>query len=113
MEITRGDDKRFKFARKNKTGEIIEQIADEVYFTVKSTSYIEEYIFQKKLSTGEIEFSDEDFYYRFWINSTDTDGLAYGDYEYDIERIVDGKKRTIAKGRFTIEKEITFVGNEV
>ena len=70
-------------------------------------------MFQKRLSNGDIEFSNEDFYYRLWINSTDTDNLAYGDYEYDIERIVDGKKRTIAKGRFTIEKEITFVGHEV
>lgn len=112
MNITRGDDKRFKFARYDDKKNIIEEIADEIFFSVKYNNLDDEVLIQKKLSDNTIEFSSEDYFYRFWIDSQDTDELSYGCYKYDIERIVDGRKKTISKGTFTIEEETTFLGNE-
>lgn len=113
MEITRGDNKTFKFQRKDSAGAVIKYPASEVFFTVKYTYNHTTFVIQKKLSEGTIVFSDSDFYYRFEIIPTDTDTLTYGDYVYDIERIYLGKKLTIAKGIFTITEEATFASNEV
>ncbi len=112
MEITRGDNKSFKFQRKNPDGTVIETVADELYFTVKKNYTDTTAIIQKVLSEGDVIFNGTDFYYRFEIVPSDTDGLRYQDYVYDIERIILGKKQTIAKGIFTITEEVTFASNE-
>lgn len=113
MEIIRGDNKSVKFQRKTSQGAVIESVADEMFFTVKSSSTITSAKFQKKLSDGSLSFDESDFYYRFEILPEDTNGLSYGTYEYDIERISNGKKLTLTVGELAITKEITHAENEV
>ena len=111
IKITRGDTKVLKFQRKNNEG-VIQEEADEMFFTVKPNAYLEDYIFQKKLNVG-ITFDDSDYYYRVTILPSDTNGLYYGTYKYDIEvKNGDNYVRTIDKGDFIVGKEVTFPGNE-
>lgn len=110
MEIIRGDTKGFKFQRKDGEGHPITTIADKIYFTVKKTYNNLEPIFQKTID--DMTF-DNDGTYHFIINPEDTDGIPYGTYYYDIERIQSRDKRTISRGEFVVQDEITFARNEV
>lgn len=112
MELIRGDTLKLKFLRKNKNGEVIKTKPDRLYFTVKSSYYAQNCLFQKSLDK-DISFSEEDYYYRFTINPKDTDGLEYGNYVYDIETITADTVKTIAKGTLEIKEEVTFAENEV
>lgn len=112
MELIRGDTKKLKFLRKTKSGEVIKTKPDKLYFTVKSSYYAKDYLFQKSLENG-ISFSEEDYFYRFTINPKDTDSLDYGNYVYDIEIITADTVKTIAKGTLEIKEEVTFAENEV
>ena len=110
IKIRRGDTKAFKFQRKS-NGEPITEIAENIYFTVKRNSKLNDFIFQKTID--DMNF-DENYFYHFTIYPEDTNGLQYGNYEYDIEvKIGDEYVKTIAIGTFIIDKEVTFVGNEV
>jgi plasmid rolling circle replication initiator protein Rep len=114
MKIIRGDTKDLKFQRKNaNTGEIITDIPDNMYFTVKKSYKLVEFVFQKRLSDNTITYNEDDNYYYITIESTDTDNLPFGDYDYDIEVIENNKKKTIAIGTITIDKEVTYAVNEV
>lgn len=112
MELIRGDTLNLKFIRKNKSGEVITTKPDKLFFTVKSSYYTKNYLFQKRLDK-DINFSEEDNYYRFTINPKDTDNLDYGNYVYDIETINGDIVKTIAKGILKIKEEVTFAENEV
>ena len=109
MELIRGDTAKFKFQRHNAEGNVIGTKADAIYFTVKTNGYSDEVLLQKTLE--DMEF-DEDYYYHFTIEPSDTDNFKYGTYQYDIEVIQDGNKTT-TRGELVIEEEITFVGDEV
>lgn len=110
MEITRGDTAKFKFQRIGSEGNIIGTKADEIFFTVKRSSYDKEYVIQKTLK--DMEF-DDDHYYHFTLEPEDTDALEYGTYRYDIEAIQDGAKTTIDLDEFIITEEVTYAINEV
>ena len=112
MKIIRGDTGFYKFQRKNENGEPILLKADKMYFTVKQNYNTSKILFQKTID--DITF-DSEGYYHLTINPSDTDNLDYGNYVYDIEVIQedDNYKKTISKGAFIVEKEVTFVGNEV
>ena len=112
MELIRGDTLKLKFQRKNKNGEVIKTKPDKLYFTVKSSYYAKDYLFQKSLENG-ISFREEDYFYRFTINPEDTDKLDYGNYVFDIETITTDTVKTIAKGTLEIKEEVTFAENEV
>lgn len=110
MNITRGDTKSFKFQRKSE-GQPITAEADNIYFTVKYSNSVEDALIQKTIS--DMTF-DENYFYHFTILPSDTNGLEYGNYSYDIEvKVGDTYVKTIAKGTFTIEEETTFAENEV
>lgn len=112
-EITRGDTKSFKFQRRKKgTGEVITQKADKAFFTVKTSVYSKNYLFQKRLDNG-ISYNEQDNYYRFTIEPSDTDELDFDDYVFDIEVIANNRKKTISKGTLTVTTEVTDAGNEV
>lgn len=111
IEIRRGDSKVLKFQRKNPNG-VIQTPINEVFFTVKETQNKNQFIFQKKLNDG-IEFNSTDYYYRITITPSDTNGLEYGYYKYDIEVKDGGYVRTINLGYFHVKEEITFPVNEV
>ena len=112
IEIIRGDTKKLKFQRKSTNSEVITEKPDKMFFTVKTGYYSKDYLFQKRLDT-DIIYNEEDNYYYFTINSSDTDKLDYGDYVFDIEIIKNDIKKTIARGTLTVEKEVTFAENEV
>lgn len=111
MEIIRGDTYVFKFKRKDADGEVILNKARHLYFTVKKNYNSDEVIIQKTID--DMTFDDETGYYTFRIEPSDTDGLKYGDYVYDIEVKQNDYTKTIIKGSFIIKSEVTFVGDEV
>lgn len=112
IEIIRGDTKTLKFQRRTTNNEVITKKPDKLYFTVKTGYYSKDYLFQKRLDT-DIAYKEEDNYYYFTINPSDTDELDYDDYVFDIEIIKNDIKKTIAKGTFKVESEVTFAENEV
>ena len=109
MQIIRGDTAKFKFRRLNADGEPILEMPIKIYFTVKRRFTDAEFILQKTID--DMQF-DENGYFHFIVQPSDTDNLQYGDYVYDIEVITSNYKQTISIGSFKITKEVTFVGNE-
>lgn len=110
MEITRGDTRHYKFQRKDENGNVILKKADKIYFTVKNNEVEIKPLFQK---TIDDMIFDSDGFYHFSILPEDTNKLPYRIYYYDIERIVEGDKRTISIGELKLTKEVTFAENEV
>lgn len=82
----------------------------DIYFTVKKTWDDQEYIFQKSFSAGDIELVSGSTY-QFVIDAEDTDGLAYGQYNCDIELVGPGLKQTFA-GNLKLTYEATHAENE-
>ena len=113
MEIVRGDNKSFKFQRKDKNGVVITTQPDEIYFTVKKDSTFSDALIQKSLKAGTITYDKPTQYYSFELTPSDTDNLSYGEYGYDIEIIVGGKKKTIVVGKLKVTEEYTHTINEV
>lgn len=112
IKVIRGNTKKLKFQRKTKDGEVITQKPDKMYFTVKENYYTKEVLFQKKLDES-IEYNEEDNYYYITIEPSDTDGLNYDTYVFDIKIITDSEKKTIIRDEFVVEKAVTFAENEV
>lgn len=115
IKITRGDTGKFSFVRKDKNGNVILSQPQAIYFSVKTNGYAKQPLIQKTLE--DMEFDSETGKYIFYINPEDTNELSYGKYEYDIEvkDTIDSISytKTISLGCFEINKEITFVSNEV
>lgn len=109
LAMTRGDTARFKFQRVDADGEVITSRPDSLFFTVKSNTQNQAFKFQKTLDDMTI---DSDGTYHFTIIPTDTNGLAFGQYYYDLEVIDSGVKTTISIGNFIIEPEVTYASNE-
>lgn len=110
IEFYRGDTYSFKFQRK-RNGEVVTELPNKIYFTVKASNYSNKFIFQKSLENGITV--DEDNYYHVLINPEDTNGLLYSTYYYDIEVITDTYKKTIASGELKFKEETTLPENEV
>lgn len=108
ISITRGDSKTLILKVKDGNSTISD--FDKVYFSVKKDCFTEDLILQKKLNSG---ITKNETTYEILIDASDTDNLEYGRYEYDIEVIKGSLKETVLGGVFTIEKEVTFVSNEV
>lgn len=114
MQITmpRGDIRLVPFNIKDASGELSDIQFDEIYVTVKRNYFDRDPIFQKKLSTGDIETDGHGGYW-FTINAEDTDSLNYGKYVFDIELVClaeDIKQTTV--GDLNITYEATFRSNE-
>ena len=110
MQIIRGDNDVFKFKRTDMDGNVITQRPDKMYLTVKENIYQEKALIQKTLENG-IRFEGDTYYVDFVPE--DTDELSFGTYVYDIEVITEGIKKTIEKGEFIIDGEVTHKENEV
>ena len=113
MEIVfaRGDSYQRGFLLKNKkTGQPITETYDNVYFTAKKLYTDKDFRFQKRMSDGGI-VSDGDGHYTLFIYPEDTDGLPFGDYDFDIEFVKDRYKKTFS-GTLTLAKETTHADNE-
>lgn len=108
----RGDRVSKKIAvREKTTGDLTDIEFDDIYFTVKHKYFNQEFVFQKRYSTGEIT-KDEYGYYRFTIYPEDTDGLPFGDYDFDIEIVRNGSIKHTTVGRFSLTREVTYATNE-
>lgn len=107
--MPRGDKRLFKFCIR--AGETLQTDMDEIYFTVKNTFRASNYIFQKRLTLGEITLG-EDNYYHSSIDPSDTDELDYGVYKFDIEIIRGTEIKQTAVGTLTLTDEATFASNE-
>ena len=86
-------------------------LLDEIYFTVKRRHTDTKMLFQKRLSDGGItKLENED--YVFTIEPEDTNCLSMGLYEFDIELVGPGIKRTFI-GTLELTGEVTHAANEV
>ena len=93
-------------------GQLAHEEMDEVYFTVKTSHYIREPLFQKKASDGSLP-SDGNGSYVLTINPEDTNDLDFGAYEFDIEVVkLPTIKRTFT-GYLILAPEVTHACNEV
>lgn len=113
ITMPRGDTKVIRFQIYDpSTGEITQTDFDEIYFSVKRNVNDRDVLFQKRLSSGEIEklgIGD----YQIKIDGIDTDPLDFNrTYPFDIELIYNGDKKT-EYGEMELTPEVTCVWNEV
>ena len=111
MQIVRGDDKTFSIERYDADGKLITNRAEELIITCKENAYTSKVIFQKKLSTGDIEFKDG--VYSFEIKGADTEKLSYGTYYLDIVVYENNKKRTVHLDELEVTKHYNFNEGEM
>lgn len=110
--MPRGDIREITFSVKGNDGELYPLQFDDIYFTVKHDFYERNYIFQKRLSTGQIETDGEGNYW-FVIKPEDTNGIRFGKYVFDIELVLlseDIKQTTT--GELVLTYEATHSANE-
>lgn len=111
LSMHRGDTARFYFQRLDAEGNVITTKADELYFTVKSSTQNTNYEFQIRID--DMEFDEEDGTYHFTVQPEDTNGLNFTRmHYYDVEVIDSGVKTTIALGEFHLKPEVTWAVNE-
>lgn len=109
IEFPRGDTYQKGFVLKQ-NGETVTDSFSEIYFTVKENYQETEYVFQKKMSSSGIT-DDGDGHYTLNIYPSDTNGLAFGEYDCDFEFVGTGYKKTFA-GVLKLTKEVTHYANE-
>lgn len=87
----------------------------EIFFTVKKKYSDQNFIIQKKLSTGGISKVDTGTY-RIKINPEDTNNLpickSNESYEFDIELIHENIIKSTVCGQFILTREVTWASNE-
>lgn len=119
ISFVRGDTWPIKISVKYKDShEYVNFEFDDVYFTVKKNFTDLDYKFQKRLSTGTITADEQQLgCFHVKIEPEDTDGLAFGQYVYDVEVVkrngsqVDIKKTLF--GNLYLQNESTHAANEV
>ena len=110
ITMPRGDMKPVEFYISDIDSEDTDIEIDEIYFTVKKGFIYNDIIFQKRLSTGEIE-QKEGYTYSFVIEPEDTDNLKFGEYSFDIEIVGPSLKKTFV-GKLILSEEATWATNE-
>lgn len=112
ISMPRGDLVKKRIAiRDSGTGDITSSDFDDIFFTVKKAYHYPNYIFQKRYSTGEI-VKGEDGYYYLTIKPEDTDLLAFGTYDFDIELYKQDEIKQTTTGKLIITQEVTYASNE-
>ena len=113
MEITmaRGDLERRSITLKHSDGTAFTVVPDEIYFSVKLNAKDANVLFQKKLTTGGIVQTDTNKY-QITISPEDTNQMAFGTYDFDIEIVKEGAIKKTFCGVFTLTKEVTHYYNE-
>lgn len=112
FELTRGDTCPIEFDLVLEDGQPaqLNPEADEVYFTIKKTYGTQNFVLQKKFSTGEIVQNDNSL--SLVLSHTDTAELPYGNYVYDIQIRSGDYVHTVAIGQITLTNESTWISNE-
>lgn len=112
IKLHRGDYTKKKINILDTSGNKSNATFDEIYITFKYSAISQSFLLQKKLSTGDI-IKNEDGSYSFEILPEDTDGLDFGEYEFDIELY---KANPIFKqtflGKLVLLEEVTHAANE-
>lgn len=112
IRLHRGDYTKKKINILDTSGNKSNATFDEIYITFKYSAISQSFLFQKKLSDGTI-MKNEDGSYSFEILPEDTDGLDFGEYEFDIELY---KANPIFKqtflGKLVLLEEVTHAVNE-
>lgn len=111
MQIVRGDDKTFSIERYDADGKLITDKAEELIITCKENAYTNKIIFQKTLSSGDIEFKDG--VYSFEIKGSDTEKLSYGTCYLDVVVYENNKKRTVHLDELEVTKHYNFNEGEI
>lgn len=109
IEFARGDTYQKGFVLKQ-NGETVTDSFTEIYFTVKENYQDSDAVFQKKMTESGI-VDDGDGHYTLYIFPTDTNGLAFGEYDCDFEFVGEGYKKTFY-GKLHLMPEVTHVSNE-
>lgn len=104
IKFFRGNDHEVKFRFKNFTGTI-----EKMYFTVKCAAG--KVRLQKTIGNG-IEKVD-DWYVITFVPADTNDIQCYLKMFYDIEIVVGGKVKTVAKNSFVLEEKVTRPEDEV
>lgn len=96
IEIIQGDTSPiYKFQRKDVNDNVIKTLPQKMWATFKTDHKTDKALFQKCLNDG-IEYSVDDYFYRFSIKPEDTANLCYGTYGFDIAIIDEnGNKITL------------------
>lgn len=112
--MPRGDIRLIRFQVIDfQTGERSQVDFDEIYMTVKKSIYERNYIFQKRLSDGDIVKLDAGDY-QIRLEASDTDQLDFNKvYPFDIELIYEDEIKQTEYGELRITPEVTCIWNEV
>lgn len=113
IRLVRGDTGLYKLNLTDKEGnKIILSDAGNIYFTVKENVEIEECLISKSIGNG-ISLGD-DMNYHIVVDGEDTDKLNFQSYFYDIQVKIDAEtRRTVKRGHFIVEYEVTCKNCEV
>ena len=84
----------------------------EIFFSCKRDCIDSECLFQKSLTGGGIERLDNGDY-QLKIMPEDTDNLAFGTYDIDIEIIYYDQIKETTYGKLKLTEEVTSAHNEV
>lgn len=111
IEFARGDSYARGISVKDRnTGETITEPFTEIYFTVKKQWSNEDYVLQKRLSTGGI-VNDSEGHYVLNIAPEDTEQMGFGEYDFDFEFVRPGFRKTVC-GTMKLTREVTHKNNE-
>ena len=111
IRMCRGDisDQKFTIDSDQKELEL-----DEIYFTVKRRYTDTSFLFQKRLSNGEIALLDKTYNeYGFRIEPNDTNKLPFGEYVCDIEIMKSGEILKTFNGILILGEEVTTARDEL
>lgn len=86
MKVYKKTNNYFSFIRKNSNGEPITTRPQELFFSVKESFESAEYLFQKKMTTGDITTNGEGEW-QISVLPSDTEKLLPGKYVCDVKVI--------------------------
>lgn len=117
IKIFRGDTNLITFGIKQEDdNDFIMSDQDKLYFTVKKSCLAEECIIQKTWGNG-ITYNKKTKEYEIMLDQDCTCDLTDRPYCYDIELIVNREQpkvvKTLAKGDFIIDMDVTHKENEI
>lgn len=107
--ITRGDTQPLTWTRLDPAGHTITDAPEAMYLTIKRGWDVTDFVIQKKLTDMT---QDENGGWHTIIAASETAGLNYGTYVFDLEVTVLGCVTTICKDELMITKEATWAANK-
>ena len=116
IEVVKGDvSDTYMFKRTDDNGETIKTLPKKMWITFKKGVWCKKCLCQKTLENKKITYSEEDNYYRFRLESDDTNNLDYDTYYFDIAILNEqGEKKTLLNnGELVILTHYTDKDNEV